>query len=398
MKKQIQLPELSQMVSDLLQQAKVAKIIFSGPNRTADYHKQTLMPKKGKTGFYWQVEASDGQKVFHTNYYQSETAVLWLQQATKQYKQAQILTAEQDYQLYFQKEGLIRLSGKAVQRPIQAEEHNRSKNYLLREGEPVDFLLELGIMTAGGMVSKDRFDKFKQINRYLEIVTDCLPRLPNVGTLRIVDFGCGKSYLTFALYWLLAEKMQREVEIIGLDLKTDVIEHCEALARKLHYTGLHFEQGDIAVWQNDRPVDLVVSLHACDTATDAALTQAILWQAKVILAVPCCQHELAAQLQSETQLAMLQHGILRERLASLLTDALRAAALEVCGYTTQVMEFIDLEHTPKNLLIKAIKSQKTTDSSKARLQMNLLMQSYGIKEWTMLKLLAEHNIYFNEQS
>lgn len=384
------------MVADLLQQAKLAKIIVSGPNRTAVYHKQTLIPKKGKAGLFWQVEASDGQKVFHTNYHQSEEAVLWLQQVAKQYKQAQILTAEEDYQLFFQKDGMVHLSGKAVERPIQAKEHNRSKNYLLREGEPIDFLLELGIMTANGMVSKDRFDKFKQINRYLEIVTDCLPRLPEEGTLRIIDFGCGKSYLTFALYWLLAEKKQREVEIIGLDLKTDVIEHCEALARKLDYTGLHFEQGDIAGWQNDRPVDLVVSLHACDTATDAALTQAILWQAKIILAVPCCQHELALQLQSEAQQAVLRHGILRERLASLVTDALRASALEACGYTTQVMEFIDLEHTPKNILIRAIKSQKPVITSKALQQMNQLLQCYGIKEWAMLKLLAENNIYFNE--
>ena len=384
------------MVADLLQQAKLAKIIVSGPNRTAVYHKQTLIPKKGKAGLFWQVEASDGQKVFHTNYHQSEEAVLWLQQVAKQYKQAQILTAEEDYQLFFQKDGMVHLSGKAVERPIHAEEHNRSKNYLLREGEPIDFLLELGIMTANGMVSKDRFDKFKQINRYLEIVTDCLPRLPEEGTLRIIDFGCGKSYLTFALYWLLAEKKQREVEIIGLDLKTDVIEHCEALARKLDYTGLHFEQGDIAGWQNDRPVDLVVSLHACDTATDAALTQAILWQAKIILAVPCCQHELALQLQSEAQQAVLRHGILRERLASLVTDALRASALEACGYTTQVMEFIDLEHTPKNILIKATKSQKPANTSKALQQMNQLLQCYGIKEWAMLKLLAENNIYFNE--
>lgn len=398
MQKQIQRAELCDMVTAFLREDQLAKIIFSRPSQKSAYLKLTLIPKVGKTGIFWQAEAFDGQKVFHTNFHQIEEVALWLQQAADQYKQAQILTAEEDYQLFFQKDGLIRLIGKAAQRSILVESHNRSKNYVLQEGEPIDFLVELGVMTPNGKVSKDRFDKFKQINRYLEIVSDCLPRLPDEGILRIIDFGCGKSYLTFALYWLLVQRKQRDVEIIGLDLKTDVIEHCETLARKLQYDGLHFVQGDIAGWQNDRPVDLVVSLHACDTATDAALTQAILWQAKIILSVPCCQHELAPQLQSEPQQALLLHGILRERLASLVTDALRASALEVCGYKTQVMEFIDLEHTPKNLLIKAIKSQKPTNTKKARQQMDQLMQSYGIKDWAMLKLLAENNIYFSELS
>src|SRR5665647_1119292 len=266
MQKLIQRMELCDMVTEFLSQNKLAKIIFSRPRQKIDYQKLTLIPKKGKLKIFWQAEAFDGQKVFHKNFHQIEEVILWLQQAADQYKQADILTAEEEFLLFFQKDDFIRMLSKETERSIIVESHNRSKNYLLQEGEPVDFLVELGVMNSNGKVSKDRFDKFKQINRYLEIVSDCLPRLPDKGTLRIIDFGCGKSYLTFALYWLLVQRKQRNVEIIGLDLKTEVIEHCDCLARKLHYDGLHFEQGDIAGWQNDQPIDLVVSLHACDTA------------------------------------------------------------------------------------------------------------------------------------
>jgi SAM-dependent methyltransferase len=215
----------------------------------------------------------------------------------------------------------------------------------MQEGQVVDFLVMLGIMNTQGKVHHQKYDKFKQINRYLEIVSDCMSDLPE-ESLRIVDFGCGKSYLTFALYWYL-HKMGRQFQILGLDLKEEVVTECNRIAMELHYENLQFQMGDIASWKNDQSIDLVVSLHACDTATDAALTQAIRWNAKVILAVPCCQHELFSKISDEKQTALLRHGILRERLSSLVTDALRAELLEVCGYQTQVMEFIDLEHTPK---------------------------------------------------
>lgn len=231
--------------------------------------------------------------------------------------------------------------------------HNRQPRHPLPEGTPCPFLVEIGVMTPEGQVRSARQAKFRQVNRFLELVQDLLADLPRGRPLRIVDFGCGKSYLTFALHHWLTGPLEREVEITGLDLRADVIADCRQIAARLGCAGLKFEQGSIARFQPSGPVDLVVALHACDTATDDALAQAIGWQAGAILAVPCCQHELAPQLAGPGLAAMLRHGILRERLAALATDALRAGIVELAGYSTQVIEFIDLEHTAKNLLLRA---------------------------------------------
>ena len=231
--------------------------------------------------------------------------------------------------------------------------HNRQPRHPLPEGTPCPFLVEIGVMTPEGQVRSARQAKFRQVNRFLELVHDLLAELPQGRPLRVVDFGCGKSYLTFALHHWLTGPLGREVDITGLDLRADVIADCRQIAARLGCAGLKFEQGTIAGFQPSGPVDLVVALHACDTATDDALAQAIGWQAGAILAVPCCQHELAPQLAGPGLAALLRHGILRERLAALATDALRAGVLELVGYSTQVIEFIDLEHTAKNLLLRA---------------------------------------------
>ena len=231
--------------------------------------------------------------------------------------------------------------------------HNRQPRHPLPEGTPCPFLVEIGVMTPEGQVRSARQAKFRQVNRFLELVHDLLAELPQGRPLRVVDFGCGKSYLTFALHHWLTGPLGREVDITGLDLRADVIADCRQIASRLGCAGLKFEQGTIAGFQPSGPVDLVVALHACDTATDDALAQAIGWQAGAILAVPCCQHELAPQLAGPGLAALLRHGILRERLSALATDALRAGVLELVGYSTQVIEFIDLEHTAKNLLLRA---------------------------------------------
>lgn len=233
--------------------------------------------------------------------------------------------------------------------------HDRSKQYILREGQPVDFLVGLGVQTPDGHIAKARYDKFRQINRYLEMIEDILDKLPSDRTIRIIDFGCGKSYLTFAMYYYLHEMQSRDIQVTGLDLKTDVIRNCNALAEKLGYDKLHFEQGDISGYQGADHVDMVVSLHACDTATDYALEKAVKWGAEVIMAVPCCQHELNGQIRCETLQPILKYGVIKERMAALITDALRADLLEQQGYDVQILEFIDMEHTPKNLMIRAVK-------------------------------------------
>lgn len=269
------------------------------------------------------------------------------------FKQALINTLESDYHILVSKSGVAKINKKAATKKFEEISHNRKKKYILNEGEVTSFLVELGIMTADGKIINSKYDKFKQINRYLELVSDCIPYLDKNKTIRIIDFGCGKAYLTFALYDFLVLKMGYNVEIVGLDLKENVIKFCSNLAKKLNYDDLRFVQGDIKGFNEFENVDMVISLHACNTATDDALATAVNWGAKVILAVPCCQHELLKKIKNKKMVPMLKYGIIKEKLSSLLTDSLRANVLEIMGYRTQVLEFIDMEHTPKNIMIRA---------------------------------------------
>ena len=268
------------------------------------------------------------------------------------FRQGVINCIDADYQVLVSKKGKIKILKKSPSRQIEDMSHNRKKNYILAEGERHPFLIELGIMTPDGKVINSKYDKYRQINRYLELVSDCIPYLNKKEKVRIIDFGCGKAYLTFALYEYLVTKLDYDVEIVGLDLKEDVIKFCNNLAQKLEYKDLRFVQGDIKGFNEFDDVDMVISLHACDTATDDALARAVAWGSKVILAVPCCQHELNKKIHNRAMQPLLKHGILKERVSSLVTDALRATVLEIMGYTTQVIEFVDMEHTPKNLMIR----------------------------------------------
>ena len=238
---------------------------------------------------------------------------------------------------------------------LEIAEHNRKKHYILEEGKPVDFLVGLGVQTPEGKIVKAKYDKFRQINRYLEFIEDIVRKLPTDRPVRIIDFGCGKSYLTFAMYYYLHVLRKYEVEITGLDLKEDVIALCNKLAEQYGYEHLHFERGDISSYEGEDKVDMVVTLHACDTATDYAIEKAVKWNAGVIMVVPCCQHELNRQISCKELQPVLKYGLIRERMAALMTDALRADMLEEMGYEVQILEFIDMEHTPKNILIRAVK-------------------------------------------
>jgi methyltransferase family protein len=242
----------------------------------------------------------------------------------------------------------------------------------------VPFLVELGVMTPDGRVKQQRYAKFRQVNRFLELVGDVVDDLPG-GVLRVVDFGSGKSYLTFALHHLLTAVHEREVELVGLDLKEDVVRECEAIARRLDARGLRFEVGDIAGYSGLDGADLVVSLHACDTATDAGLERAVRWQAKVILAVPCCQHELMPQLENDPLGPLLRHGVLKERFAAEVTDAARAQLLGIVGYDVQLVEFVDLEHTPKNILIRASRRDRPRDAASAHADYRAFADTLGIE-------------------
>ena len=281
-----------------------------------------------------------------------------------EFRQGRLFTPNSDFLLITNKRGEVQIQSSPPTRlPIEAA-HDRKKTYLIPENQPCDFLIRLGVMRPDGKVLANRYDKFRQINRFLEIFADTIPDLP-AGSLHIVDFGCGKSYLTFAIYYYLRQTLKREATITGLDLKPDVVAHCEALARELNYKGLSFSCGEIREFQTDKQVDMMVSLHACDTATDEALAQAIAWNAKAILSVPCCQHELFRQLNNELMRPLLKHGILKERLTALITDAIRGEKLEQAGYSVQILEFIETEHTAKNLLIRAIRKTGSTTTPDA---------------------------------
>jgi SAM-dependent methyltransferase len=346
---------------------------------------------RGELRWQWTLHSPRGEK--HENL----TAEQTLSQAAEMlrgeqgstFAHAHLYTSTADYALRINRRGAAHLRTSAPSKQSADVAHDRRKQYLIPEGVPCPFLEAIGVMTPQGQVRAKRYSKFRQINRFLEFVEDIYGELPAVGPLRVVDFGCGKSYLTFALHHLLTQVHGRDVRIVGLDREPSVIETCRDVAQRLELAGLEFRVGDITTHQTDEPVDLAVSLHACDTATDDALARAIHWQARVILAVPCCQHELAAKLDCKPLLPLASHGILRERFAALATDALRACALEAAGYSTQVVEFIDLEHTAKNVLIRAVRRPSVPETAaRARRQFHDLTALLGVPRLHLERLLS----------
>ncbi|NOU92072.1 methyltransferase [Paenibacillus sp. LMG 31456] len=355
--------ELGTLISNLIAQGSLIQGTFSQVRRTdpSGCSKVTVKPLELKGTLHYQFSSYCGTKVLHDNVLPEEAASQINALLADTFRQGLLQAEDADYQVLISKKGKAGILKKPPTKKQAAElTHNRKKNYLLEEGTPVPFLVELGIMNAEGKVKAQKYDKFRQINRFIELIADVVPHLAKDRTLNIVDFGCGKSYLTFALYYYLKELQGLDIRVIGLDLKEDVIRHCSGLADKFGYDQLQFLVGDIAQYNDLERVDMVVTLHACDTATDAALEKAVRWQADVILSVPCCQHELFKQVRNDVLAPLLQHGILKERFSALATDAIRAKLLDIVGYRTQLLEFIDMEHTPKNLLIRAVKGKQPT--------------------------------------
>lgn len=331
--------------------------VLSNPRQADGPTKVRIRPVRHKDRQVYQFEAFCGTQVFHQNL-EKEEACGKILEYMENFRQMQLETQSAAVSALVSKKGKVTVKKKLrARKKAPAEtDHNRKKHYILEEGIPVPFLQDLGVMTAEGKIVRTKFDKFRQINRFLEFIQDILPKLPREREIRILDFGCGKSYLTFAMYYYLHELQGLDVRILGLDLKEDVIRACNQLSQRYGYEKLRFLEGNIADYTGADEVDMVVTLHACDTATDFALAKAVGWKAKVILSVPCCQHELNGQMENELLRPILQYGLIKERLAALVTDGLRAQYLEREGYDVQVLEFIDMEHTPKNILLRAVRT------------------------------------------
>lgn len=381
-------------IKDFLDE-QLGQIILSNSRRKEEVSKVRVRPLLLQEKLVFQVEEFRGKQAFHQNLMKDE-AYEYLQNAMSDtFRQMELASAKGSAQILVSKNGKMTVKVKKnrpvkgqakIQAPSTLLDHNRKKKYVLEEGKPIPFLQDLGVMTADGRIVHSRYDKFRQINRFLEFVQDILPKLPKGREINIIDFGCGKSYLTFAMYYYLKELNGFDIRVIGLDLKQDVIDHCNQLARKYGFEKLAFYHGDIASYEGVDQVDMVVTLHACDMATDYALAKAVRWNASVILSVPCCQHELNRQMKNDMLEPVLQYGLLKERMAALYTDGIRAEILENHGYRTQILEFIDMEHTPKNVLIRAVKEGKGKKNGKKLQEMmdflhveNTLAKEIGIQ-------------------
>ena len=372
---------------------KLIKIVISNKkNKEIKYNKIVFQLKEKNNTEYYQVEKFTDKQVFHENINIEDLNNKILEYMKDNFKQLNAWSINATYDVKISKKGKVFLGKKkSNNEKVVNKEHNKEKNYILKEGMIIEPLIDLGVFTKEGKVVNSKYDKYKQINRFIEIIDDEIKK-NNYEELTILDFGCGKSYLTFVLYYYFVEIKKINVKMIGLDLKEDVIKKCNEIAKKYKFDNLHFELGDINGFKYNNKVDMVITLHACDTATDYALYNAIKWNAKMIFSVPCCQHEFNHQMKAENLGILNKYGIIQERVSALMTDALRGNLLECVGYKTQLLEFIDISHSPKNILIRASKSNLSKDKrEKSLYEVKSLMKEFNFNP-TLYNLLKNDNL------
>lgn len=379
------------LIENLFLESKVMRLIFSNPYKKEKEGliKVTVGPFESNDEIKYQFTYHFENRVAHSNLNVTDSIDEVVALITNIFKQVLINTDEKEYHILSNKSGKINIVERSIATAHKEMKltHNREKQYIIKDNTVVPFLVELGVMNLQGKVLNEKYDKFKQINRFIEFVQDIVSEFDKHKTINIIDFGCGKSYLTFAIHYYLTEVLDYKVNIVGLDLKKDVINKCNQIVSKYRMKGIRFQIGDIKDYKETN-VDMVVTLHACDTATDYALYNAIKWDAKVILSVPCCQHELNKQIKTESLSALTEYGIVKERISALMTDVTRAKLLELNGYKTQLLEFIDMEHTPKNILIRAIKRDKNINYKKQKEQLDNLKKEFNYSI-TLDRLLNE---------
>ncbi|MCB2298740.1 class I SAM-dependent methyltransferase [Clostridium tagluense] len=384
--------ELINAIHKIMQQEIIKLVISNKMNVDVTYNKITFVLKENDAKQYYQIEKSTDKQVFHENIDMDILEEKLLEYVSSNYKQVDAWSNSATFELKISKKGKVHLGMKKSDNvKLVNKEHNKEKNYILKEGMIIEPLIDLGIFTKEGRVVNSKYDKYKQINRFVEIIDDEIKN-NDFKELTILDFGCGKSYLTFVLYYYFVQIKKINVKMIGLDLKEDVIEKCNDIAKKYNYENLHFELGDINGFKYNNKVDMVITLHACDTATDYALYNAIKWDSKMIFSVPCCQHEINSQIKTESLSILTRYGIVQERISALMTDSVRANLLECVGYKTQLLEFIDISHSPKNILIRASKVNISVDKrEKALAEVNALINQFNLNP-TLFNLLKKDNL------
>ena len=379
--------DLKKSIEEMIKEELIKVVISNKLDKDVKYNKITFLLKENKKEKYYQIEQYTDKQVFHENIKFDEIYSKLLECIEGQYKQVSAWSNDTTFDMKISKKGKIFLGKKkGSNEKLVNKSHNREKNYILKEGMIIEPLIDLGVFTREGKVVNSKYDKYKQINRFVEIIDDEIKK-NDYKELTILDFGCGKSYLTFVLYYYFVEIKKINVKMIGLDLKEDVIKKCNDIAKRYKYDNLHFELGDINGFKYNNKVDMVITLHACDTATDYALYNAIKWNSKMIFSVPCFQHEFNKQMKSDEFSILTKYGIIQERMAALMTDSVRANLLEAMGYKTQLLEFIDIAHSPKNILIRASKSKISLDKKKEALdEINRLNKEFNFSP-TLYKLL-----------
>ena len=384
--------ELKKAIHEIVCQDIIKLVISNKINKDIEYNKITFVLKEDNVKRYYQIEKYTDKQVFHENINIDILEEKLLDYVSDNYKQVDAWSNITTFDLKISKKGKVHLGTKQSDNcKLNNIGHNNQKNYILKEGMIIEPLIDLGIFTKDGKVVNSKYDKYKQINRFVEIIDDEIKK-NDYNDLTILDFGCGKSYLTFVLYYYFVKIKKINVKMIGLDLKNDVINKCNDIAKRYNYENLHFELGDINGFKYDNKVDMVISLHACDTATDYALYNAVKWNSRMIFSVPCCQHEFNSQIKSESLSILTKYGIVQERVSALMTDALRANLLESVGYKTQLLEFIDIAHSPKNILIRATQANILKDKKeKSLVEVNNLMNEFNLNS-TLYNLLKKDNL------
>lgn len=384
--------DIIKTINEICEDKLIKVVISNKKNKEIKYNKIVFQLKEKNNKEYYQVEKFTDKQVFHENIDIEDLNDKILEYMKEDFKQLNAWSINTTYDVKISKKGKVFLGKKkSNNEKIVNKEHNKEKNYILKEGMIIEPLIDLGVFTKEGKVVNSKYDKYKQINRFIEIIDDEIKK-NNYEELTILDFGCGKSYLTFVLYYYFVEIKKINVKMIGLDLKEDVIKKCNEIAKKYKFENLHFELGDINGFKYNNKVDMVITLHACDTATDYALYNAIKWNAKMIFSVPCCQHELNHQMKAENLEILNKYGIIQERVSALMTDAVRGNLLEYVGYKTQLLEFIDISHSPKNILIRASKSNLSKEKKEKSLQqVKSLMKEFNFNP-TLYNLLKNDNL------